>query len=67
MKVSTENVEKTDAITDPVRGGGTKGLPYDTMKDWKGIEQLDRLDASRALVVRRLDAGSLQLETRALP
>jgi hypothetical protein len=67
MKVSTENVEKTDAITDPVRGGGTKGLPYDTMKDWNGILQLDRLDASRALVVRRLDAGSLQLETRALP
>jgi hypothetical protein len=67
MKVSTEGVEKVDAISEPVRDGGTKGLPYETIKAWKGIDQLDRLDEEHALVVRRSDGGSLQLETLALP
>ncbi len=67
MKVSTENVEKADAITEHVKDGGTKGLPYDIVKEWKGIDQLDRLDETRALVVRRTDAGALALETVALP
>ncbi len=67
MKVSTENVEKTDSISEPVKGGGAKGLPYDTIAEWKGIDQLDRLDEKNALVVRRADGGALHLETLALP
>ncbi len=67
MKVATDSVEKVDAITEPVKGGGTKGLPYDTISDWKGVDQLDRLDEKRALVVRRNDKGSLELQTLALP
>jgi hypothetical protein len=67
MKVSTEGVEKVESITAPVRGGGTKGLPYETIQEWKGIDQLDRLDDKRALVVRRSDGGQLHLETLALP
>lgn len=67
MKVSTEGVEKAEAITEHVRDGGTKGLPYETIKEWKGIDQLDRLDEKHALVVRRTEGGSLQLETLALP
>jgi hypothetical protein len=67
MKVSTENVEKAESITEHVKDGGTKGLPYDTIMEWKGIDQLDRLDEKHALVVRRTDAGALALETLALP
>ncbi|MBI4603682.1 MAG: hypothetical protein HY721_17145 [Planctomycetes bacterium] len=67
MKVSTDNVEKTESITEHVKDGATKGLPYDTIQEWKGIDQLDRLDEKRALVVRRSDGGSLHLETLALP
>ncbi|HVR74736.1 MAG TPA: hypothetical protein VMT52_10410, partial [Planctomycetota bacterium] len=67
MKVSTDNVQKAESITEPVRGGGSKGLPYDTIEELKGIDQLDRLDEKHALVVRRSDAGELHLETIALP
>ncbi|HVR76280.1 MAG TPA: hypothetical protein VMT52_18270, partial [Planctomycetota bacterium] len=66
MKLSTENVEKAESITEEVKGGGTKGLPYDTIEELKGIDQLDRLDEKHALVVRRSDAGELHLETIAL-
>jgi hypothetical protein len=67
MKVSTENVEKTEPITQHVPGGGTKGLPYDTIQDLKGVEQLDRLDEKRAVLVRRAEKGPLALETIILP
>jgi hypothetical protein len=65
MKVSTDNVEKTESIAEPVRE--TKGLSYETVSAWKGIDQLDRLDEKSALVVRKTDAGSFVLETLPLP
>ena len=67
MKISTDNIEKADNITDPVRDGGKRGLGYETIEAWKGIDQLDRLDAQHAVVLRRGDAGSLNLESLPLP
>lgn len=67
MKITTDNIDKIQAITQPVKGGGTAGLTYETIKDWKGILQLDRLDKDNALVLLRTDAGSLNLETLPLP
>ena len=67
MKISTDNIEKADNITDPVRDGGKRGLGYETIEAWKGIDQLDRLDAQHAVVLRRSDAGSLNLESLPLP
>lgn len=65
MKISTDQIENGESITAPVRD--TKGLPYETIKDWTGVEQLDRLDAERAVVLRRSDGGSLNLEALPLP
>lgn len=67
MKVSTDGVAAASAINEPVRGGGTQGVPYETVADWKGIEQLDSLDAERVVVVRRGEKGTLDVETLALP
>ncbi len=60
-------VEKAGGITDPVRGGKSEGVSYETIAAWKGIEQLDRKDDSHALVIRRTEGGSLNLETLPLP
>ncbi len=65
MKVATDGVEKTESIAEPVKD--TKGLTYETVSAWKGIDQLDRLDEKSALVVRKTDAGSFVLETLPLP
>jgi hypothetical protein len=67
MKISTDNLEKAASITDPVRGGGVQGQPYETIESWKGIDQLDKLDAQHALVVRRGDDGTQHLEALPLP
>jgi hypothetical protein len=67
MKISTANIENAESITNPVGGGGVKGQPYETIESWKGIEQLDRLDKDHAVVVRRTDAGALNLEALPLP
>ena len=67
MKVSTDNIDKVEPITAPVRGGGTAGLKYETIAALKGVEQMDRQDKENALVLLRTGSGSLNLETVALP
>jgi hypothetical protein len=67
MKISTESIEKAESITDRVGGGGTKGQPYETINNWTGVAQLDKLDQQNALVVRRGDGDSLNLESLPLP
>ncbi|MDE0737569.1 MAG: hypothetical protein OSB83_00030 [Planctomycetota bacterium] len=67
MKVSTADLEKSPGITERVSGGGSKGVPYETIKGWKGILQLDKADDTTALVMRETEGGSFNLETLPLP
>ncbi len=66
MKMSMQGVEKYEAIKDPVKET-TKGLPYETVETLKDVEQLDRLDDSRAVILARSEGGSLDLKTIPLP
>jgi len=64
MKVSTDNIEKQAGITEQI--AGTAGLGYETLKDLKGVEQLDKLDDKQAVLLVKTDGG-LNLQTIALP
>ena len=44
-----------------------KGLSYETITGWTGVEQLDRLDGKYAIVIRRVEGGPLNLESLPLP
>jgi hypothetical protein len=67
MKVTTDNINKVEPVTDHITGGGKAGLKYETIKSLKGVEQLDKLDKEHALVlIRNADKG-LDLETVELP
>lgn len=65
MKISTDNIEKAESITDKV--DDKQGQSYETIAAWTGVDQLDKLDPQHALVVRRGDGNSLNLESLALP
>jgi len=65
MKISTDNIEKAESITKRVEDKG--GQSYETIASWTGVDQLDKLDAGHALVVRKGDGDSLNLESMALP
>jgi hypothetical protein len=65
MKISTDQIENAESIAAPV--SEKKGLPYETIESWTGVDQLDRLDAQHAVVVRRAQGGSLNLESLPLP
>jgi hypothetical protein len=67
MKITTEQIDKAESITEPVPDGGKKGLPYETVASWTGVDQLDRLDANHVLALRRVEGGSLNLESLPLP
>jgi hypothetical protein len=69
MKISADNLgaPTNDSIQAPVQDTQHKDMTVETMADWKGIEHLDRLDASSSLVVAKTDSGAMNLEARALP
>jgi hypothetical protein len=67
MKISTDDIEKVESIQSPVGGGGTRGLHYDTLQNWTGVEHLDKLDNQNAVVVRKTDGNAVSLETMPLP
>lgn len=67
MKIKTDTIENAETIEAPVTGGGTKGLPYETIEGWTGVDHLDKLDSSHCVVLRRGENGSLNLETLPLP
>ncbi len=67
MKVDVENIDKAGGITDAVKGGGTAGLPYETIKELKGVTQLDKLDKDHVLLLVQSDSGSLNLKAIQLP
>ena len=52
-----EYIATIDAITQRVARGETAGLKYDTIGDWKGVEQLAKIDTQYAAVIRRGDSG----------
>lgn len=65
MKVDLANVATADGITEKI--ANTAGLPYETLKDVKGVMQLDRLDKDNALVLIKSDAGGFSLKSLPLP
>ena len=67
MKIGTENFAKAEKIETRVPGTKHEGISVEPIADWKGIEQLDKLDATHALVMRKTDSGALNLESLPLP
>lgn len=66
MKIAADGVEKIDAISERVGGGGTAGLTYDTIENLKGVVQLDRLDDEHVVAMIESD-GQMALQTFDLP
>ncbi|MEZ6144320.1 MAG: hypothetical protein R3B91_02575 [Planctomycetaceae bacterium] len=66
MKISTENVANQEGIKEHVEGGGTAGLPYETIGELQNVAQLDRLNDTHAVVITNTD-GIMNLTTIALP
>jgi hypothetical protein len=67
MKVSTEGLATAESIAEPVKDGGTRGLKYETIADWTGINQLAQLDAEHAVVVRSGADKAVNLQVLPLP
>jgi len=67
MKINADKIETSEDIVAPVPDGAKKGLPYETVEGWSGVDQLDRLDSRHVVVLRRAEGGSLNLESLPLP
>lgn len=66
MKITTDGITKNPGITEPVKGGGVAGQTYETVKELEGVVQLDKLNATHAVIVTSA-GGSMDLRTIELP
>ena len=66
MKINADQIEAAESITSPVKDE-KKGVGYETIDAWKGVDQLDRLDPQHALVLRKGEGTSLTLESLPFP
>lgn len=64
MKVSLEDIERIDAIVERIQDKA--GLKYDTLSDLKGVEHLDKLGETHAVLLVRTPKG-LSIQTIQLP
>ena len=67
MKINLANIQENPGLTEPVKGGGTAGQPFETIKDLEGVEQLALLDEAHAIILTKSEKGSLDLGTVELP
>lgn len=67
MKIPTAGFGGQPGLTEPVPGGGTAGVTFETVDGLTGVEQLGLLDDTRALVIARDDAGRADLTAVHLP
>jgi hypothetical protein len=65
MKITTDKIESAEGITAPVQD--KRGLNYETIEGWTGVEQLDRLDSKNVVVLRKTDSGAMNLQSLPLP
>jgi hypothetical protein len=65
MKLATDNVGKQEGITSRI--DGKAGLSYETISEWKGVQQLDRLNETSAVLLVVNESGEASLKTMALP
>ncbi len=63
MKLPAANLDKYEAITAPTE---KQGVPYETIESLKGVQQLDKLDDTHALLLSD-NSGSLDLRSIPLP
>src|SRR5262245_34211781 len=67
MKISTAKIEANAGLSEPVRGGGTAGQPFETIRELAGVVQFDRLGDDHLMVLAKADDGALTLKTALLP
>ncbi|MGE3317593.1 MAG: hypothetical protein AB7O26_20980 [Planctomycetaceae bacterium] len=65
MKISTEELTSRDGIAEKV-DEPTAGQPFETLKEWTGVTQLDQLNDAQAVVLIEKD-GVADLKTVPLP
>ena len=65
MKIPTSDFGSASAIT--ARVGGTAGIPYETITSMSGVEQLDKLDGNRSIVIATTASGERNLTAVPLP
>lgn len=65
MKISTEDIAGNKGLSEKVNG--TAGQTYDTIASLQGVVQLDKLNATTAVVLIQSESGAMHLKSIELP
>ena len=66
MKIPTGELRDAPAASTPKVAEATAGVPFETLAELKGVEQLDRVGADKVAVLTKAETG-VSLRTIPLP
>jgi len=64
MKLEADHLDTYKPITTPI--ADKAGVPYSTVADWKGVQQLEKVDDTTAIILSDA-SGTMDLRTMMLP
>lgn len=67
MKINTADVATQGELTEPVRGGGTAGVPFEQIESLAGVVQLAKLGDAHGVILQETADQRLVLTTIDLP
>lgn len=67
MKISTEDLEKNEGLTSPVRGGGTAGQAFETIEALSNVVEMAKIGDDKMVALVQQSEGSFDLKTLQLP
>jgi len=65
MKIDTTGIDTQESISKPV--SDKAGLKYETLENMKGVQHLDKLDDTHAVVLTQAEDGTMTLMSVDLP
>lgn len=67
MKISTEDLEKNEGLTEPVRGGGTAGQEFETIESLSSVVEMDKISDDKMVALVQQSEDTLDLKEFDLP
>lgn len=67
MKIPTKGINEKAGLTEPVKGGGTAGHEFEAITSWQGVQQMDKLGTSQAVLLVKNGDAPAELKTVELP
>jgi hypothetical protein len=67
MRISTEGIDTNEGLTEPVKGGGSAGQAFESIKSMEKVTKMDQLGGGKLVALVQADEQTVNLNIFELP